>query len=431
MSKTTTLTAAQARALTLAAQGFGARKSAKSMATIVEDHGFVRTLGGTEVYLAIRARRPSLTRKELEAAAAKGDVRVSTAVRGCMYLVSRRDHRLALAIAESLSRARLDRECEKAGMETGEIAALGKQIVKLIGKAGPLSTDALRKQLPAGAVRSLGDRGKKIGLSSNLPPTLRVLEFEDRIERQLETGRLDSERYVWRLADATGEKAPKDAAAVHARLAELFFGWAAVATKADFAEWCGIGKTDAAKAIERAKLVEVAVEGVDDPCFAAASTIAGATKAVDATKDAVAFLPFEDNVVALRGGARVWVDAAHHGVDIPVWGSSKTSKLGDARHPSLRSIVAGGGIVGFWEYEPKSKAVVTGLFGTVDKSTRARIDEEAERVAKFLTSELGHGRSFSLDTDEALAERAAFVRTMGAKTPAKKPVKRAAATRSP
>ena len=425
-AKTNSLTAREARALTLAAQGFGARKGSPPIAKIVEDHGFVRTLGGTEVYLAIRARRATLARKDLETAAAKGDVRVSTAVRGCMYLVSRRDHRIALALAESLSRPRADREREKAGIEKGELETLGKQIVKLLTKAGALSTDAIRKQLPAGSVRSLGERGKKIGVSSPLPPALRLLEFDDRIERVLETGRLDSERYVWRIADAATDDAPHEPAAVHARLAELFFGWAGVATKVDFAEWCGIGKTDAGKAIERAKLVEVAVEGVDDPCYGSAATIAAAKKAIDATKDAIAVLPFEDNVVALRGGARVWVDDAHHDVDIPVWGSKKTSKLGDARHPSLRSIVAEGGIVGFWEYEPKAKTVVTGLFGKVAASTRARIDEEAAKIATFLRDELSHGRSFSLDTDEALAERAAFVRKMGAK-----PLKRAAANRSP
>jgi len=48
-------------------------------------------------------------------------------------------------------------------------------------------------------VRSLGEKGKKLGLSSTLPPALRTLEFEGRIERTLEGGRLDSERYLWRL----------------------------------------------------------------------------------------------------------------------------------------------------------------------------------------------------------------------------------------
>jgi hypothetical protein len=420
-SAVTALTAAQARALTLRAQGFAARASASpSIAKIVEDHGFVRTLGGTEVYLAVRARRPKLTRKELEAATAKGDVRVATAVRGCMYLVSRRDFRLALAIAEHLSRPRAQREREKAGIEKGELEKLGDRIVKLLGKAGPLSTDALRKQLPDGSVRSLGERGKKIGVSSTLPPALRLLEFDDRIERALETGRLDSERYVWRIADTVAEPAPPDVESVHARLAERFFAWAGVATKADFVEWCGIGKGDAAKAIEGAKLVEVAVEGIDGPCHAPASALDGVAKAVDATKDAVALLPFEDNVVALRGGPRIWVDEIHHDVSVPVWGGSGTSKLGDARHLSLRSIVAEGIVAGFWEYDPAAKSVVTGVFAPIDAKTRERISEEAENVGAFLRDELGHGRSFSLDTDDALAERAAFVRAMGKRAPGKR-----------
>jgi hypothetical protein len=392
----------------------------RSIAAIVEDHGFVRTLGGTEVYLAVRARRPALTRKELEDATARGDVRVATAVRGCMYLVSGRDFRIALAIAESLSRPRAQRERERAGIEKGELEKLGEKVVKLIAKSGPLSTDALRKQLPAGSVRSLGEVGKKLGVSSTLPPALRLLEFDDRIERALETGRLDTERYVWRIADTIADAAPSEPEALHARLAELFFGWAGVATKADFAEWCGIGKGEAAKAIERAGLVDVAVEGNDAPCHAVASALHNVDDTVGATRETVALLPFEDNVLALRSGPRVWVDAAHHAVDVPIWGSSGTAKLGDARHLSLRSIVAEGAVAGFWEYDPDAKAVVTGVFAHADATTRDRIGEEAERVAMFLRDELGHGRSFSLDTDDALRERAAFVRKMDTKMRSKK-----------
>ena len=44
-------------------------------------------------------------------------------------------------------------------------------------RKGPLSTDALRKSLPGGTVRSLGEKGKKVGISSTLPPAVRHLKL--------------------------------------------------------------------------------------------------------------------------------------------------------------------------------------------------------------------------------------------------------------
>ena len=41
---------------------------------------------------------------------------------------------------------------------------------------------------------------------------------------------------------------------------------------------------------------------------------------------------------------------------------------------------------------------------------QAALDQEASALAAFLADDIGHGRSFSLDTDDALRERAAAVR---------------------
>ena len=49
--------------------------------------GWARTLGGIDAYVALKARAPGLGRADFDAALAAGDVRISPAVRGCIYLV--------------------------------------------------------------------------------------------------------------------------------------------------------------------------------------------------------------------------------------------------------------------------------------------------------------------------------------------------------
>src|SRR5262249_53121959 len=162
---------------------------------------------GVDAYLAVRARAPKMTRADLEALVEASRVQVIPAVRGCIYLVPRAHVALALRFAEDMVKKRNERELEKVGVTAKEIAEAGKAIVKAIGRAA-MTADALRKALPAGAVRSLGEVGKKVGISSTLPVALRELEFQGKIERALEGGRLDTERYAWRIP----KKSPFDGA---------------------------------------------------------------------------------------------------------------------------------------------------------------------------------------------------------------------------
>ena len=84
------LTLSQARALWWQKQGLGGRSSTAPIAARIGDSGWLRTLGGTDVYLAARARKPGMTRGELDAAVDRGELRVVPAARGCIYLVPSR-----------------------------------------------------------------------------------------------------------------------------------------------------------------------------------------------------------------------------------------------------------------------------------------------------------------------------------------------------
>jgi hypothetical protein len=392
------LTLARARAAWISAQLLG---GTGALLPALERTGFVRTLGGVDVYLAARARA-RLRSKDLDAAVVSSDVQVVPAVRGCMYLVARRDVPLALRIADTLSSPKTAREHEKVGIKPGEVTTLAGQVRALLETHGPLSTDAIRRRLPEGAVRSLGELGKKMGISSALPAALRRLELDGQAERMLDGGRLDTERYLWRATAVGGLVVDGD---LHQQLAAIFLRGAGTGTARDLAAWAGISMRDATAAMGRLPVVPVTVEGIADPSFALEDTSLAAEPGVQA----VAFLPFEDSVVALHGGPALLVDEDHHALDVPRFGAA-AAPLGEAKHMMMRGIIAEGRIAALWEFDPDEERVVVGILGKVSPKTRAQIKTGAEELSTFLAKDVGHGRSFSLDTDDALRERAKFVR---------------------
>jgi hypothetical protein len=407
------LSLAEARKVFIAAQGFPP-PSGRSIVSALEETGFVRTLGGVDVYLAVRARVPGMRRADLDEAVAAGEAQVTPAVRGCMYLVPRRDVPLALRVASLLNRSRDEREHQKAGIRPGEVEEVAQAALQVLAERGPLTTDALRRAMPTGSVRSLGEQEKKVGISSPLPAALRQLEFAGKLERALENVRLDSERYLWRATVRSpfdGVTLPDDPIDLYAGLARIFLRGAGLGTQKDFAAWAGIPQRDAKAALEKTGVLPVAIEGVDEIHFLLEER-RDLLAATGEAASAVAFLPFEDNLIHLHGGPALWLDAEHHGLEVPVWGSSKKTTLGEAKHMSLRSVLAEGKISGFWEYDPDPHSIVYAAFPGLSKTGRKKFDAAAEDLARFLTDDVGHGRSFSLDTDDDLRERSKQMREL-------------------
>jgi hypothetical protein len=372
-----------------------------------------RTLGGVDVYLAVRARMPGMRRQQMDEAVAQSRLQVIPAVRGCIYLVPRPQVPLVLRIAEDQARKRMEREMEKAEVKLSELADVGEAVLKAL-RRGPLTTDALRKALPEGTVRSLGEKGKKIGVSSTLPPALRHLEFEGKVERTLDNGRLDTERYLWRLPAKnpfTGAKVPADAAERNARLAEIFVRQAGPVSVADFAAWSALSQRDARAAIEKIPAVPVAVEGYADEAFVMEKDLAE-LKEPAAPSTSVSMLSFEDNYLTFHGGPGLLTDPKHHKREVSKWGNTKGTTIGDVKHISARTLFDADRMVGFWEFDPSSGKVVFATFDPLPPKRKKAVQEVAEDVATFLKEDLGHARSFSLDTMEQVQERADLIKKM-------------------
>jgi hypothetical protein len=380
---------------------------------VVAATGWPRTLGGSDVYLAVRARVPGMSRKTLDEAVEAAQLQVIPAVRGCIYLVPRADVPLVLRIAEEQYKKRTERELQKVGVDEKELHAIGDEVVKALRKA-PLLMDALRAALPEGAVRSLGEKGKKLGMSSPLPIALRYLEFEGKVERTLEGGRLDSERYDWRLTATnpfTGAKVSSDPIDRNAAIARRFFASAGPATLRDVSNWAALAQKDARAAMDRLALVPITIDGYGEEAFALEEDLPLLRAPAPATKT-FSFLPFEDNFIVLHGGPGSFVDPRHHGRQIPVWGTTRGTTLGEATHMSMRALVEGDRIAGLWEYDPDSKSVVFGTFEPLPPPRRKAAEAQAEDLGRFLREEIGHAKSFVLDTENALRERARLVKAL-------------------
>jgi Winged helix DNA-binding domain len=411
-----TWTLAQARALWWQKQAIGDATREGSVAAVLGETGWLRTLGGSDVYIAARARRPGLARGELDAAVDAGELRVVPAARGCIYLVPAGVVGDLMALNAEGWRKATERDLAKAGSSMKVVEELAGAVLGALER--PLATEAIRKALPAGAIPSFGEAGKKAGLSSPLPLALRLLELGGRVERTLEGGRLDSDRYLWRRAagalaagappaGAPGKgkgKAGAERSSEHPidTLAGAFLGFAGPATMAQLASWSGRAQRELLPSLERLGAVPVTVEGLGD-----AWVLPGDLEAVRGAPppSGLALLAFEDNYLAPHG-LGVVSDPRHHEIQVNLWGSSKPEAIGAARHVLSRTIVVDGLIAGFWEVDPRSEGAAWMTFDPAPKAIERRIEEETLVAARFLLRELGHARVFTLDTMDLVQERA-------------------------
>ncbi|MCO4764218.1 MAG: winged helix DNA-binding domain-containing protein [Myxococcales bacterium] len=380
-------------------------RPAASPAEILSRSGWIRTLGGAEAYLGLAARAEGCTTSTVNASVAVREIQISPTVRGCIYLVPGEDARLCLWIAERNSRRRNARDLEKVGVSAAELDTLGVAVLEAVAQE-PVTTVALRKLLPNGLIRSLGAVGKKIGMTSTLPPALRRLEFRGELVRQPVGDRLDSERYAWAIpARNPLERGP---APTLGALADRYLRWAGPATRKGFAAWSGLSQADAKAGLAEAGAVAVEVEGLG-ACFMSPIRLAQPAPREPAV---VSWLPAMDGLFALRQQCSVVVDPAGHDVAIAIFGGrGGAARLGDAKVPLSRTLCLGGRVVGLWEVDPATLKVQEQRFAPVPQGALSRMGTDAAAIEQIF-AELGHGRAFSLDKDARLTARLEMVRAL-------------------
>jgi hypothetical protein len=389
-------TLARARALRWANQGLGGAGTA----------GWTRCIGGILPHLSSFARQ-RLTRAEVDARVAEDALVISQGVRGCIWVVPREEASTALAIGTEVGTRRTLRDLDKTGVDAGEIARTQTAVVEALA-AAPAPIAELRARLPEGAVRSLGAAGKKIGVSSTLPPVLRLLESQGRVRRLAAEGRLDLERYRWALApDGWHDPAsvPEDPLTRVQWLLTHFLRRAAPATLEQFCAWSQAPKGRARKAAAALGVVEVAVEGQDGSWW----VLPDQTEA-PAEARGVRLLGCLDNLLSMAAPAALLLDAPHRDLPILVQGG-RTKPAATVKWPLVRPLVADGAWVGVWAWDEAATELVTRLFpGTAVDAAALAAEADAVR-ARILGDFDGVAKVISIDGPKQRARRVAWVRS--------------------
>ncbi|MCP4435596.1 MAG: winged helix DNA-binding domain-containing protein [Actinomycetia bacterium] len=373
---------------------------------LLDETGWLRTLGGVDPALALLARRADLTLADISQAMADGGLAVTPAVRNCIYVVPGEKRAVALAEAHSKWERRIAREAPKAGIRDGELDEVAQAVLAVL--AGPMTTEAISEALGEGAVRSLGEEGRSVGISSTLPPALRLLELTDRIRRHPVDYRIDTERHLWRtVAEPAPDERPDEQ-----RRAELVADYARHCGPLhleDFTAWMDSSKRDARAAIEAAGLVEVDVEG-HGAAWCHADHFDELVSGEPIDPHLVRLLGFEDLALVAHTPA-AWFADKHHDLRLPVWGRGSHT-LGGAHHLAMRTVLIGSHMAGFWAWDPERRAVEVVVLEATDAEGTEAIGAAAEVTTAFLRESFGHARMTSIDGDATEQARLDALRAM-------------------
>jgi len=341
-----------------------------------------------------------MKRTELDATVARGDLRVVPAVRGCIYLIPAASVPDVLALNADAWRTQTTKELAKLGKKLDVVDKLAPSLLEALA-AGPLDTHALRKQV---TVVGFGDAGKKVGLSSPLPLALRMLELDGRVERTLQDGKLDSERYLWKRASATPSIRTDDLSGNLARVLQAFLSFASPCTLQQIAAWTGRSQKELRPIVS--DLASAITVGADGEWWAVEDDLQP-----HPSPKGMSMLAFEDNYLVNHRLGFV-SDAKHHDLSLDVWGTKKPERIGEADHVLGRTILIDGLIAGLWEVDPKANDAVTYLFDKQPKTVASKVGELARETTRFLLDEVGDARVFSLDTMDEVQKRADRIREL-------------------
>ena len=347
-----------------------------SIVDVVDRGGWIPSAGGTGPYLAFRARIPSISRQDVDNAVFKRmEVLELPAVRDTAFLVPRADAGIALAAG----RRSLDERLRKLPVERRVIEALAKKVVKAIA-GNALTADQLRRELPASSIDGLGDAGKRLGINSTLTAALKLLQAEGRVMRTTSDGRLDGRTHLYRIWPEEIDITPPDN--LDEALAQRYLTWAAPSSIDDFAWWAGIGKRAAKEAVGPLRIEDVRTHP-------------------SRRDDEIVLLPFRDNLFGLHRGLEPFVKDDDAEV-MDTGGKAVPAK--DAQMLHHNAIVAGGALLGIWEFDGDRIAVKR--FGKPPRG----LDAAIAGMETFILEQLGDHKYYAFDSGATRAKRVDFVR---------------------
>jgi hypothetical protein len=374
-------------------QGLDGSRASDSPAEILARTGWARSVGGCGPYLTLFARA-GVTREAADQAVAKLAIHELPTARSCTYVLPASDFALGLKLAQASGDGEM-KVAEKLGVTAKEIDKLCDAVVGALEK-GPLDPDGIR-DATGKAVRSLGEEGKKKGLTTTLPVALGRLQTEGEIRRIPTNGRLDQQRYkytLWRPNPVRNFKMSAEEA--QQEIARRFFEWTGPATVAEFQAFAAIGVKAAKAAVEPLKLEPMAAGS--DRMLLPADRVA--FEAFRPPKEPhYALVSNLDSLFLLRRGLQPLIDPKD--MDRQVVTDKGCGALGGLMDLPSPAILDRGRIVGLWEYDPEAESIAWTAFVKKDRA----LQETVARMEEYVRTQLGDARSFSLDSPKSRKPR--------------------------
>jgi hypothetical protein len=375
-------------------QGLDGSLRGKKPAEILERAGWSRSVGGVGPYLTLFSRGRT-SREAADAAIANLDIHELPTARGCTYVVPASDFALGLTVGREFNGGDM-KQAMKLGVTEKEIDKLCEAVVKALEK-GALDPDGIREGTGK-ASRSLGEEGKKKGLTTTLPLALGRLQTEGRIRRVPTNGRIDQQRYKYvNWSPSPLAKYPESLDAAFTELARHFFRWVGPATLGEFQWFAGLGVKTSKAAVEPLGLVPA--ESGSDRFLLPEDT--AAFKVFEApTSPQYSLVSGLDPITANRREMQSLIDPKDR--ERSVFVDAGPKPLGGLVDLPSHAILDRGQVIGLWEYDVDSSSIVSTTFGR--KKDKA-LDAAIEETQAFVRDQLGDARSFSLDSPKSRAPR--------------------------
>lgn len=388
---------ARLRAWWFRRQGLSPRTSPKSVADGLRRIGWLPTAGSTGTYLSFRARMPGVSRDTIDRAAIDGVdiIEIPGAHARPPVLVPRDEMAVALRLYRASFAKHVAPAFASGRYSETALKAIAAQVCRALDE-GPLATADIRKSVTHPEVGEL------------LVGALYDLSLRGVIRRYPGDARLDSSKYMYELRhrdDWPNLEAEGDDASVAVKATRLFLQRHGPASVDEIAEWAVLTKGTVRKALTSLNSERIEIDGWTDDAWLLAEDVR-AWNAAPADDDRVVLLPYRDPFVYHRRPQAV---LARRGSERVLNASVQPVAIQNVSVLHNHVILAGGALVGLWEYDPEAKRIVTKLWGT-DKQLRARVTEAAAETERFVRQQLGDAKISAVDPPAKRAKRLAFCR---------------------
>ena len=388
---------ARLRAWWFRRQDLSPHNAPKTVLECLRRTGWLPTSGSTGVYLSMRARVSGISRETIDRAAMDGVdvIEVPGAHARPPILVPRDEMALALRLHWASYAKHAAPLFASGRYSEAAFKAIASQACRALDE-GPLSAAEIRAsvthpdagELLTGALIDLAVRGV--------------------IRRYPVDGRLDSSKYLYELRhpdDRPDLDAEGDAASLALRATRLFLQRHAPAAVNEIAEWAALTKGSVRKALGALGAEPISIGGWTDKAWLLPDDVR-AWKTFAGDDDRIVFLPYRDPFVSVRRPPAV---LARRATALVLNAKLRPVAIRDVNGLNHHAIVAGGELVGVWEYDPETKRVVTRVWNT-DKTLRTRVADAASETERFVRQQLGDAKLSAVDPPARRATRIAFCR---------------------